>query len=61
MKIEVDVIIEYLATERKRLRKELIEADENRWKGKRAVLQGGLAEINKAIKALKEYRGDVDE
>lgn len=58
MKIEVDAILEYLVSNRKRLRRELAEADENGWKGRRTVLQGGLAEVNKAIKALKDYRGE---
>lgn len=60
MKIESDAILDWLTAERKLLRKELAEAHWYGWKGRITELEGSLSEVNKALKALEEYRGETE-
>ena len=59
MKIESEVILDWLQNEKKRLAKEL---DKTTFQyGEVTTLLGSLEEVNKAIKALEDYRGDIEQ
>lgn len=60
MKIESDAILDWLTAEKMRIREGLALARLNWWEGETSVLIGRLEEVSKAIKALKEYRGEEE-
>lgn len=58
MKIESEVILDWLQAEKKLLAKKLDKACKS---AEVVMLLGNLEEVNKAIIALKEYTGEIDE
>ena len=61
MKIESEAILDWLTAERRRIREELALARLQWWDGQTSVLLGRLEEVDKAIKAVKEYRGEIEQ
>ena len=61
MKIESEAILDWLTAERRRIREELALARLHWWDGQTSVLLGRLEEVDKAIIAVKEYRGDIEQ
>lgn len=58
MKIESEVILNWLQDEKNRLAKKL---DKSCKTAEIVMLLGNLEEINKAMIALKEYTGEIEE